>query len=116
MLAHDYPFDTVQMPLNCFDGTHRSGPPRPLRSLRHCDPAAVALYELGERRGVTRRGHQGSNAHTARDVGSRPSSRARVHEDVPEELPIPSRYGVVNSRTSLFSPSLLPLLSIDVTV
>src|SRR5437899_29720 len=24
MLAHDYPFDTVQMPLNCFDGTYRS--------------------------------------------------------------------------------------------
>ena len=24
MLAHDFPFDTVQMPLNCFDGTFRS--------------------------------------------------------------------------------------------
>jgi aryl-alcohol dehydrogenase-like predicted oxidoreductase len=24
MLAHDYPFDTVQMPLNCFDATFRS--------------------------------------------------------------------------------------------
>src|ERR1035437_6846469 len=24
MLAHDYPFDTVQMPLNCFDATYRS--------------------------------------------------------------------------------------------
>jgi uncharacterized protein len=24
MLKHDYPFDTVQMPLNCFDGTFRS--------------------------------------------------------------------------------------------
>ena len=24
MLAHDFPFDTVQMPLNCFDATYRS--------------------------------------------------------------------------------------------
>jgi aryl-alcohol dehydrogenase-like predicted oxidoreductase len=24
MLSHDYPFDTVQMPLNCFDATYRS--------------------------------------------------------------------------------------------
>ena len=24
MLAHDFPFDSVQMPLNCFDGTFRS--------------------------------------------------------------------------------------------
>jgi uncharacterized protein len=24
MLAHGFPFDTVQMPLNCFDGTFRS--------------------------------------------------------------------------------------------
>jgi aryl-alcohol dehydrogenase-like predicted oxidoreductase len=24
MLAHEYPFDTVQMPLNCFDGSFRS--------------------------------------------------------------------------------------------
>jgi len=24
MLAHDFPFDTVQMPLNCFDATFRS--------------------------------------------------------------------------------------------
>ena len=52
----------------------------------------------------------------ARDVGSRPSSRARVHEDVPEELPVPSRYGVVNWCTVLFTSSLLPLRSIDVTV
>ena len=24
MLSHKFPFDTVQMPLNCFDGTYRS--------------------------------------------------------------------------------------------
>jgi predicted aldo/keto reductase-like oxidoreductase len=24
MLSHNYPFDTIQMPLNCFDGTFRS--------------------------------------------------------------------------------------------
>ena len=24
MLSHDFPFDTVQMPLNCFDATFRS--------------------------------------------------------------------------------------------
>jgi aryl-alcohol dehydrogenase-like predicted oxidoreductase len=24
MLSYGYPFDTVQMPLNCFDGTYRS--------------------------------------------------------------------------------------------
>jgi len=32
MLAHKYPFDTVQLPLNCFDGTYRSFEQRCCRS------------------------------------------------------------------------------------
>ena len=35
---------------------------------------------------------------------------------VPCNLRLSSRYGVVNWRALLFTPSLLPLLSIDVTV
>src|SRR5438094_5741582 len=44
-------------------------------------------------------------------------SRARVQDEVfPCNLRLSSHYGVVNWRTLLFTPSLLPLLSIDVTV
>ena len=34
MLAYDYPFDTVQMPLNAFDGTFHSFEQRVLPELR----------------------------------------------------------------------------------
>src|ERR1700735_2756748 len=38
MLAHDYPFDTVQMPLNCFDATYRSFELQALRE--RCIPSS----------------------------------------------------------------------------
>ena len=41
MLAHDYPFDTVQMPLNCFDATYRASSSRCCRS---CSAAALRLW------------------------------------------------------------------------
>jgi hypothetical protein len=54
---------------------------------------------------------------TARDSWARaPPSRARVRGLVPCDSRLSSGYGVVNWCTSLFTPSLLPLLSIDVTV
>jgi hypothetical protein len=42
MLAHDYPFDTVQMPLNCFDGTYRSFEQQVLPELGRRGIAALA--------------------------------------------------------------------------
>jgi uncharacterized protein len=50
MLAHDYPFDTVQMPLNCFDGTYRSFEQQVLPELRAARHRGFGHEELGRRR------------------------------------------------------------------
>src|SRR5215468_8409036 len=42
MLAHDFRFDTVQMPLNCFDGTYRSFEQQVLPELGRRGIAALA--------------------------------------------------------------------------
>jgi aryl-alcohol dehydrogenase-like predicted oxidoreductase len=47
MLAHDYPFDTVQMPLNCFDGTYRSFEQQVLPELQRRGIAALGMKSLG---------------------------------------------------------------------
>ena len=47
MLAHEYPFDTVQMPLNCFDGTYRSFEQQVLPALMHRQIAALGMKSLG---------------------------------------------------------------------
>src|ERR1700756_4138861 len=47
MLAHDYPFDTVQMPLNCFDATYRSFEQQVLRELERRGIAALGMKSLG---------------------------------------------------------------------
>jgi aryl-alcohol dehydrogenase-like predicted oxidoreductase len=47
MLAHDYPFDTVQMPLNCFDGTYRSFEQQVLPALERRGIAALGMKSLG---------------------------------------------------------------------
>jgi uncharacterized protein len=47
MLAHDYPFDTVQMPLNCFDGTYRSFEKQVLPEVRRRGLAALGMKSLG---------------------------------------------------------------------
>lgn len=47
MLAHDYPFDTVQMPLNCFDGTFRSFEQLVLPELHRRGIAALGMKSLG---------------------------------------------------------------------
>jgi aryl-alcohol dehydrogenase-like predicted oxidoreductase len=47
MLAHDYPFDTVQMPLNCFDGTYRSFEQQVLPELQRFGIAALGMKSLG---------------------------------------------------------------------
>src|ERR1700675_328980 len=47
MLAHDYPFDTVQMPLNCFDGTYRSFEQQVLPELERRGIAALGMKSLG---------------------------------------------------------------------
>jgi uncharacterized protein len=47
MLAHDYPFDTVQMPLNCFDATFRSFEQQVLPELQRRGIAALGMKSLG---------------------------------------------------------------------
>jgi aryl-alcohol dehydrogenase-like predicted oxidoreductase len=47
MLAHDYPFDTVQMPLNCFDATFRSFEQLVLPELQRRGIAALGMKSLG---------------------------------------------------------------------
>jgi len=47
MLAHNYPFDTVQMPLNCFDGTYRSFEQQVLPELARRGIAALGMKSLG---------------------------------------------------------------------
>src|ERR1700729_81131 len=46
MLAHDFPFDTVQMPLNCFDATFRSFEQRVLPELTRRGIAAIGMKSL----------------------------------------------------------------------
>jgi uncharacterized protein len=47
MLAHDYPFDTVQMPLNCFDATYRSFEQQVLPELQRRGISALGMKSLG---------------------------------------------------------------------
>ena len=47
MLAYDYPFDTVQMPLNCFDATFRSFEQLVLPELHRRGIAALGMKSLG---------------------------------------------------------------------
>jgi aryl-alcohol dehydrogenase-like predicted oxidoreductase len=47
MLAHDYPFDSVQMPLNCFDATYRSFEQQVLPELLRRGIAALGMKSLG---------------------------------------------------------------------
>ncbi|MBV8901318.1 MAG: aldo/keto reductase [Verrucomicrobia bacterium] len=47
MLAHDFPFDTVQMPLNCFDATFRSFETQVLPEVNRRGLAALGMKSLG---------------------------------------------------------------------
>jgi uncharacterized protein len=47
MLAHNYPFDAVQMPLNCFDGTYRSFEQQVLPELDRRGIAALGMKSMG---------------------------------------------------------------------
>ena len=47
MLAHDFPFDTCQMPLNCFDATFRSFEARVLPELNRRGIAALGMKTMG---------------------------------------------------------------------
>ena len=47
MLSYDYPFDTVQMPLNCFDATLRSFEQQVLPELGRHGIAAIGMKSLG---------------------------------------------------------------------
>ncbi|HEX2779541.1 MAG TPA: aldo/keto reductase [Gemmatimonadaceae bacterium] len=47
MLSYDFPFDTVQMPLNCFDGTFRSFEQRVLPEVNRRGMAAIGMKSLG---------------------------------------------------------------------
>jgi len=47
MLAHDFPFDTVQMPLNCLDATFRSFETNVLPEVNRRGIAALGMKSLG---------------------------------------------------------------------
>src|SRR5436305_8032500 len=47
MLAHDYPFDTVQMPLNCFDASFRSFEKQVLPEVNRRGIAALGMKSMG---------------------------------------------------------------------
>jgi aryl-alcohol dehydrogenase-like predicted oxidoreductase len=47
MLAHNYPFDSVQMPLNAFDSTYRSFERRVLAEVNKRGMAALGMKSLG---------------------------------------------------------------------
>ncbi len=47
MLSHNYPFDTVQMPLNCFDPGYRSFETEVLPELQKRDIAPLGMKSLG---------------------------------------------------------------------
>ena len=47
MLAHGYPFDTCQLPLNCFDATFRSFEQQVLPELARQGIAAIGMKSLG---------------------------------------------------------------------
>jgi predicted aldo/keto reductase-like oxidoreductase len=47
MLSYDFPFDAVQMPLNCFDATFRSFEQRVLPELHRRGIAAIGMKSLG---------------------------------------------------------------------
>ena len=47
MLSHNFPFDTVQMPLNCFDGTFRSFERRVLPECLKQGHAVLGMKSLG---------------------------------------------------------------------
>lgn len=46
MLSHEYPFDTVQMPLNCFDATYRSFEKNVLPEVNRRGMAALGMKSL----------------------------------------------------------------------
>jgi uncharacterized protein len=47
MLSHRFPFDTCQLPLNCFDGTFRSFEQEVLPALHRLDIAPLGMKTLG---------------------------------------------------------------------
>jgi aryl-alcohol dehydrogenase-like predicted oxidoreductase len=47
MLSHKFPFDTVQMPLNCFDGTYRSFEQQVLPELNRQGIAPLGMKSFG---------------------------------------------------------------------
>ena len=47
MLSHNFPFDTVQMPLNCFDATFRSFETNVLPELNRRGIAPLGMKSLG---------------------------------------------------------------------
>lgn len=55
MLAHDYPFDTVQMPLNCFDATFRSFEQQVLPELLRRGIAPLGMKSMGGEGDAVRR-------------------------------------------------------------
>ena len=55
MLSHEFPFDTCQLPLNCFDASFRSFERRVLPELHAQGIAPIGMKSLGDGRAVKKR-------------------------------------------------------------
>ena len=79
MLSHDFPFDTVQMPLNCFDASFRSFETHVLPEANRRGMAVFRNEKLGrERRDDSQRGHNSAGWVELRDE---PSCRDHRHRN-----------------------------------
>jgi aryl-alcohol dehydrogenase-like predicted oxidoreductase len=56
MLSYEYPFDTCQMPLNCFDATYRSFEQKVLPELERRGIAAIGMKSMGGEGNMIRTG------------------------------------------------------------
>lgn len=56
MLAYDYPFDTCQLPLNCFDATFRSFEQKVLPELARRGIAPIGMKSLGGEANMVKQG------------------------------------------------------------
>ena len=80
MLAHDYPFDSVQMPLNCFDATYRSFETHVLPEAPETRHRGAGDEEPGRQRPADpqgRRHRRGSAALRDESAGGRDHQRHR---------------------------------------
>ena len=104
MLAHDYPWDSCQLPLNCFDATFRSFEQRVLPELNRRGIAAIGMKSLGgDGRAVKFQGRHatgGDPLHAEpadHDAGQRHRHDARPSPESGHRTELPANHGTSTS-------------------